>query len=156
MAFDYLSCPKCGEKVKSYRNPLPTVDIIIEFNGGIILIDRKNEPYGWAIPGGFVDYGESLEDAACREAEEETSLVISNLRLVGCYSDPNRDKRSHNISTVFAACGEGVPQAADDALSLAIFPPDKLPDKLCFDHGKILDDYCRLKMNNPAASCGVS
>ncbi|WP_243371387.1 NUDIX hydrolase [Geotalea sp. SG265] len=145
MAFDYLSCPKCGENVRSYRNPLPTVDIIIETDNGIILIERKNEPFGWAIPGGFVDYGESLEDAAMREAQEETSLQIRNLRLVGCYSDPGRDRRAHTISTVYAAIGQGIPKAADDAASLAVFPLDALPDHLCFDHRKILDDYRRMK-----------
>lgn len=145
MAFDYLTCPACGTTVKSYRNPLPTVDIIIEVDGGIILIERKNEPFGWAIPGGFVDYGESLENAAIREAREETTLEISDLRLVGCYSDPNRDKRSHNISTVFAARGHGIPKAADDAANLATFPLESLPSALCFDHDKILNDYRRLK-----------
>jgi len=141
MPFDYLGCPRCGEKVKSYRNPVPTVDIIIEINGGIVLIERKNEPLGWALPGGFVDYGETLEDAAIREAKEETSLDISNLRLVGCYSDPARDPRQHAISTVYAATGAGEPRAADDAANLAIFSLSTLPEKLCFDHGKILADY---------------
>lgn len=145
MAFDYLSCPKCGEKVRSYRNPFPTVDIIIEINDGVILIERKNEPFGWAIPGGFVDYGETLEDAAVREAREETSLQVTNLRLVGCYSDPARDKRAHTISTVYAAKGMGIPKAADDAASLAVFGPDALPEQLCFDHRKILDDYRRMR-----------
>lgn len=145
MPFDYLDCPKCGEKVRSYRNPFPTVDIIIEINEGIILIERKNEPYGWAIPGGFVDYGESLEDAAVREAQEETSLQISNLRLLGCYSAPGRDKRAHTISTVYAATAQGIPKAADDAAALTIFPLEKLPQELCFDHRQILDDYRRMK-----------
>lgn len=145
MAYDHLSCPRCGAKVRTYRNPLPTVDIIIETDNGIILIERKNEPYGWAIPGGFVDYGESLEAAAMREAEEETSLHIGNLRLVGCYSDPSRDKRAHTISTVYVATGYGIPKAADDADSLSIFPLEKLPAKLCFDHEKILQDYSRMK-----------
>jgi 8-oxo-dGTP diphosphatase len=145
MPYDYLGCPRCGEKVKAYRNPFPTVDIIIEINDGIVLIERINEPLGWALPGGFVDYWEALEDAAAREAKEETSLVISNLRLIGCYSDPGRDPRLHAISTVFVAEGSGVPLAADDAASLAVFPHDSLPGKLCFDHGRILADYMRLK-----------
>jgi 8-oxo-dGTP diphosphatase len=145
MPYDYLGCPRCGEKVKTYRNPFPTVDIIIEINGGIILIERRNAPLGWALPGGFVDYGESLEDAAAREAKEETSLSICNLRLLGCYSDPARDPRLHAISTVFVAEGCGVPLAADDAANLAVFPLDSLPDKLCFDHGRILADYMGLK-----------
>ena len=93
MSFSTIDCPNCGTPVRSYRNPVPTVDIIIEVKGGIVLIYRKNEPLGWALPGGFVDYGESLETAAAREAREETSLVIDNLRLVGCYSNPARDAR---------------------------------------------------------------
>jgi 8-oxo-dGTP diphosphatase len=145
MPCDYLTCPRCGEKVKAYRNPLPTVDIIIETNGGIVLIERRNAPLGWALPGGFVDYGESLEDAAAREAKEETSLVIRNLRLVGCYSDPGRDPRQHAISTVFAAEGTGIPLAADDAANLAVFSLDSLPAILCFDHERILADYLSLK-----------
>jgi 8-oxo-dGTP diphosphatase len=143
--YGYLGCPRCGEKVKTYRNPFPTVDIIIEINGGIVLIERSNEPLGWALPGGFVDYGETLEDAAAREAREETSLAISNLRLLGCYSDPRRDPRLHAISTVFVAEGSGVPLAADDAANLAVIRLDSLPGKLCFDHGMILADYMRLK-----------
>lgn len=145
MAFDYLSCPSCGSEVKAYRNPLPTVDIIIEVEGGIVLIERKNEPFGWALPGGFVDYGESLEQAAVREAREETSLHVSNLRLLGCYSDPARDRRHHTISTVFVATGTGTPLAADDAASLQVFSPHSLPDPLCFDHRTILNDYLARK-----------
>jgi 8-oxo-dGTP diphosphatase len=136
-----LVCPGCGKKIKDYRNPFPTVDIIIELADGIILIGRKNEPFGWALPGGFVDYGESLEDAAVREAREETSLDIFNLRLLGCYSDPRRDPRQHNISTVYVAEGNGTPRAGDDAASLAIFTLTALPSPLCFDHAKILADY---------------
>jgi 8-oxo-dGTP diphosphatase len=145
MPFDYLACPACGEKVKAYRNPFPTVDVIIELPDGIVLIERKNEPYGWAIPGGFVDYGETLESAAKRESLEETALTVSDLRLLGCYSDPNRDKRSHNISTVYVAKGTGRAQAGDDAAGLAVFPIDALPQPLCFDHGKILSDYLKRK-----------
>jgi 8-oxo-dGTP diphosphatase len=145
MPYDYLGCPRCGGKVKAYRNPFPTVDIIIEINGGIVLIERRNEPLGWALPGGFVDYGETLEDAAAREAKEETSLAIKNLRLLGCYSDPARDPRLHAISTVFVAEGSGVPVASDDAANLALFALNALPGKLCFDHGRILSDYMRLK-----------
>jgi 8-oxo-dGTP diphosphatase len=147
MPFDFLACPACGAKVKQYRNPLPTVDIIIELPEGIVLIERRNEPFGWAIPGGFVDYGESLESAALRESLEETSLTVSDLRLLGCYSDPARDARSHNISTVYVAKGTGTPQAGDDAAGLAVFPIDALPQPLCFDHGKILSDYLERKRN---------
>lgn len=141
MPFEFLDCPSCHAKVKSYRNPVPTVDIIIELDGGIILIERKNEPLGWALPGGFVDYGESLEQAAVREAQEETSMEISDLILLGCYSDPSRDSRLHTISTVFMAQGRGLPQAGDDAAHLQLFPLNALPDQLCFDHRRILDDY---------------
>ncbi len=141
MPFDTLICPACGAAVRQYRNPFPTVDIIIEVNGGIVLIERRNPPFGWALPGGFVDYGESLEKAAIREAREETSLEISDLRLLGCYSDPSRDSRMHTISTVFIAKGQGEPRAADDAANLSIFGPGALPEQLCFDHAKILADY---------------
>jgi len=143
--FDFLACPACGAKVKEYRNPLPTVDVIIELPEGIVLIERKNEPFGWAIPGGFVDYGETLEHAAQRESLEETSLTVTELRLLGCYSDPSRDTRSHNISTVYVAKASGTPQAGDDAAGLAVFALDALPQPLCFDHGKILEDYLKRK-----------
>ncbi|HJV64165.1 MAG TPA: NUDIX hydrolase [Geomonas sp.] len=145
MPFDYIACPKCGEKVKQYRNPFPTVDVIIELPEGIVLIERKNEPYGWAIPGGFVDYGESVEAAALRESLEETALEVSDLRLLGVYSDPSRDKRSHNISTVFVGKATGAPKAGDDAAGLAVFAVDALPEPLCFDHGQILADYLKRK-----------
>lgn len=144
MAFDSLTCPSCGAAVKSYRNPIPTVDIIIEMAGGIVLIARKNPPSGWALPGGFVDYGETLEAAAEREAWEETSLRVCGLRLLGCYSDPLRDKRQHTISTVFIATGEGLLHAGDDAADIALFPLDAIPSDLCFDHNRIIDDYRRL------------
>jgi 8-oxo-dGTP diphosphatase len=141
MSFDSLSCPSCGAQVKKYRNPFPTVDIIIEMPDGIVLIKRKNPPHGWALPGGFVDYGESLEAAAVREAREETSLEVHNLRLLGCYSDPGRDERMHAISTVYIAEGSGQPLAADDAADVGVFRLDQLPEPLCFDHAAIVADY---------------
>lgn len=141
MSFTTLTCPSCGTNITRYRNPFPTVDIIIETDTGIVLIERRNEPLGWALPGGFVDYGESLESAAVREAREETSLEISNLRLLGCYSDPTRDDRMHTISTVYIAKGHGTPHAADDAVNVAVFKPGSLPERLCFDHARILADY---------------
>lgn len=144
MSFTALTCPSCGSSIKQYRNPFPTVDIIIESDNGIVLIERRNEPLGWALPGGFVDYGESLESAAVREAREETSLDISELRLLGCYSDPARDDRMHTISTVYIAKSHGIPRAADDALNCAIFRLDSLPELLCFDHARILADYAAL------------
>jgi 8-oxo-dGTP diphosphatase len=139
---DLLVCPHCGLPVKQYRNPFPTVDVIIRMeNGGIVLIQRKNPPYGWAIPGGFVDYGESLEEAAVREAREETSLHVTLRRQLGAYSDPARDPRMHTISVVFIADAQGTPCAADDAAALAVFHADSLPEELAFDHRRILQDY---------------
>jgi 8-oxo-dGTP diphosphatase len=143
MSFTTLSCPSCFSDVKQYRNPFPTVDIIIEINNGIVLIERKNEPFGWALPGGFVDYGESLEAAAVREAYEETSLEISDMRLLGCYSDPERDQRFHTISTVYIAKAHGIPRAADDAVNCAVYKLNSLPERLCFDHDKIIADYAK-------------
>jgi ADP-ribose pyrophosphatase YjhB (NUDIX family) len=136
-----------------YKNPFPTVDIIIEIKGkedknGIILIKRKNPPYGWALPGGFVDYGESLEQAAVREAKEETSLDITDLKQLGSYSDPSRDPRFHTISTVFVAAAEGVPHAQDDAAEIGIFTSKEIDFPLAFDHEKILDDYFKMKKEN--------
>ncbi|MEI6826802.1 MAG: NUDIX hydrolase [Desulfuromonadales bacterium] len=150
MSFTTLSCPSCGSNVKQYRNPFPTVDIIIELNNGIVLIERKNEPFGWALPGGFVDYGESLEAAAIREAYEETSLEISDLRLLGCYSDPERDQRMHTISTVYIAKAHGTPCAADDAINIAVYKLGSLPEQLCFDHAHILDDYAKILRDSTA------
>lgn len=124
-----------------YRNPLPTVDIIIAFEDGIVLIRRKNPPHGWALPGGFVDYGESLEEAAIREAREETSLDVELLSQLGAYSDPERDPRHHTITVVFTATAGGVPRAADDAEEIGIFNQKNLPEDLAFDHGEILRDY---------------
>jgi 8-oxo-dGTP diphosphatase len=148
MSFTTLTCPSCGSAVKQYRNPLPTVDIIIELPDGIVLIERKNEPFGWALPGGFVDYGEKLEDAAIREAREETTLEVSDLKLLGCYSDPKRDHRMHTISVTFIATAYGTPQAADDAQNLAVFSLDALPEHLCFDHAHILADYISWRGKN--------
>jgi len=125
-----------------HRNPIPTVDIIIELEtGGIVLIERKNPPYGWALPGGFVDYGEPLEDAAVREAREETSLEVRLVRQFHTYSDPSRDRRMHTITTVYIAKADGTPCASDDAKSLGVFTRDSLPEVLCFDHAQILSDY---------------
>ncbi len=144
-----INCPNCGGEIEFYRNPLPTVDIIIELEGRkIILIKRKNPPIGWAIPGGFVDYGESLEEAAIREAKEETSLDVTLLEQMHSYSKPDRDPRHHTISTVFMARGRGTPVAADDASEIGVFTKDNLPCPLMFDHEQILSDYFkRLKGN---------
>jgi len=139
-------CPKCGYVFRRHRNPAPTVDLIIEIPGrGLILIQRARPPLGWALPGGFVDYGESLEAAARREAREETNLEVELLGQFHTYSDPGRDPRQHNITTVFVAQAHGTPQAADDARSLAIFRPEDLPRALAFDHGQILADYLKVR-----------
>ena len=140
--------------MEEYKNPYPTVDIIIEMknddgNCGIILIKRKNPPYGWAIPGGFVDYGESLEAAAVREAREETSLDINLLYQMHTYSDPNRDPRKHTITTVYVADAAGIPIARDDALEIGIFTRSEIDFPLAFDHKQILADYYKRKYNNP-------
>lgn len=135
-----MKCPNCGTEIPVYRNPVPTVDIIIESGGGIVLIKRKNPPFGWALPGGFVDYGESFETAARREAKEETGLDVELIRQFHTYSDPDRDPRQHTASTVFIARAEGTPKAGDDAAEARIFTSDDLPP-LAFDHAKILDDY---------------
>lgn len=123
------------------RNPIPTVDIIIEYEGGIVLIERKNPPHGWALPGGFIDYGESAEHAAVREAREETGLALEDLRQFHVYSDPGRDCRFHTMTTVFVARGIGELIAADDARAAAVFAPDEPPSPLAFDHGTIISDY---------------
>jgi 8-oxo-dGTP diphosphatase len=140
---DELTCPQCGATVQRWRNPFPTVDVIIRVGAAVVLIERRGEPKGWALPGGFVDYGESLEAAAAREAHEETGLYLVDLRQFGAYSDPGRDPRQHNISIVFTADGVGDLRAGDDAARAVLFPLDALPAPLCFDHGRILDDYRR-------------
>lgn len=132
---------KCNER----KNPFPTVDVIIEVDGGIVLIKRKNKPFGWAIPGGFVEYGESVEQCAIREAKEETSLDVELLEQFHVYSDPNRDPRFHTISTVFIARAKGKPVGGDDAKEARIFDENSLPDDIAFDHRKILEDYFRYK-----------
>jgi len=137
-------CPYCGKSIEKYLHPYPTVDIIIEMeDGGIVLIKRKNPPISWALPGGFVDYGESLEHAAIREAKEETSLEITLKSQLHTYSDPQRDPRKHTITTVFIAVATGKPSASDDAHEIGIFTRDKLPHPLAFDHEKILRDYLK-------------
>ena len=129
----------------NYRNPTPTVDIIIELidqpSRPIVLIERRNEPYGWAIPGGFVDYGESVETAAIREAKEEVGLNVELIEQFHVYSHPERDPRQHTISIVFIANATGSPLAADDAKNLSVFNQWEMPHNLCFDHDRIMKDY---------------
>ncbi|MBU4034285.1 MAG: NUDIX hydrolase [Proteobacteria bacterium] len=134
------SCPACGQTIPAHKNPVPTVDIIIALGAGVVLVKRKNPPVAWALPGGFVDYGESLEQAAVREALEETGLCIRLGRQFHTYSEPDRDPRQHTVSTVFLATAEGTPVAGDDAAEVAIFSEESLP-VLAFDHSRILDDY---------------
>ena len=139
-------CPRCGGVTRRRRNPVPTVDIIIEYRDqGLVLIDRANPPHGWALPGGFVDYGESLEAAAIREAREETGLTVTLLGQFHTYSDPRRDPRQHTITTVYVAQGFGTPRAADDARRLAIFTAEQLPPVLAFDHRLILAEYLKVR-----------
>lgn len=122
--------------------PYVTVDIIIEMNEGIILIERSNPPYGWALPGGFLDYGESLEQAAAREAREETNMDLEDLRQFHTYSKPGRDPRFQTVSTVFIAKGKGKPQFGDDAKNLKIVRyEDLLKLDYAFDHKDIIKEY---------------
>lgn len=126
--------------------PLLAVDVVIALTDraqhAIVLIERRNPPYGWALPGGFVDVGETLEQAARREALEETGLRVSLVGLLGCYSDPRRDPRGHTVSVVYKATAEGHPVAGDDAGKVAVFNPEA-PPPLAFDHDMIIRDYLR-------------
>lgn len=128
-----------------YRNPKPTVDVIIEVPGGIVLIHRNNAPQGWALPGGFVDEGENVEHAARREVMEETGLSVALDALLYVYSNPARDPRQHTLSVVFTGRAAGSPSAGDDAGDVGVFPLDGLPAPLCFDHAQILADYRTFK-----------
>lgn len=124
-----------------------TVDVVIELldePGRIVLIERGNAPFGWALPGGFVDIGETVEQAAVREAKEETGLEVCLKQLLGVYSDPARDPRGHTCSVVFIAEAKGKPVAGDDAKNLSAFALDSLPP-LAFDHSVILNDYRRYR-----------
>ncbi|MBI5598866.1 MAG: NUDIX hydrolase [Deltaproteobacteria bacterium] len=132
--------------MKDRKNPLPTVDVIIELGTrGIVLVERKNPPYGWALPGGFVDEGESVEEAALREALEETGLEVTLLCQMHAYSDPKRDPRFHTITVVFAATAGGEPKAGDDAKGVGVFKETALPSPMAFDHARILRDYFKWK-----------
>lgn len=127
---------------KFSEGPFVTVDAIIELKEGIILIERSNPPYGWALPGGFVDYGESLETAVAREAKEETNMELVNLRQFHTYSKPERDPRFHTIGVVFTAKGKGVPKFGDDAAGLRVVArKDLLKLDYAFDHKEIIRDY---------------
>lgn len=139
-----LACPVCGLNLRVYKNPVPTVDVLIAQPGlGIVLVRRRNDPPGWALPGGFVDYGESLEQAARREALEETGLHVELRELLGLWSDPERDPRLHTITAVFVAVTDS-PEAlcgGDDASEARFFALQALPRPLAFDHGLIIEDF---------------
>jgi 8-oxo-dGTP diphosphatase len=132
--------------------PLLAADVIIELRDRpgrpIVLIKRKNPPFGWAIPGGFVDVGESVESAAAREAEEETGLEVECLQLLGIYSDPGRDPRGHTASAVYVAEASGEPVAGDDAGEVGIFEPGHAPP-VVFDHDRIVSDYLKWRNSRP-------
>lgn len=130
---------------QTYRNPFITVDVIIEIHDSIVLIQRANPPYGWALPGGFVDYGESLESSAIREAKEETSLEVTLEEQFHTYSNPDRDPRHHTVTTVFIGKAIGTPKAADDATRVGVFTEKDLPETIVFDHRKIIGDYFRYR-----------
>jgi 8-oxo-dGTP diphosphatase len=132
-----------GLMEKKYRNPLVTVDLIVEIDDKIVLVKRANPPYGWALPGGFVDYGESLEIAAGREALEELNLEVTLREQFHTYSDPERDPRHHTVTTVYIAEAKGIPKGGDDAEKASLFSRDIIPHNLVFDHGKIIEDYYR-------------
>jgi 8-oxo-dGTP diphosphatase len=127
------------------QGPVPAVDLLIEMPAGIVLVGRAHEPHGWALPGGFVDVGETVEEAAVREAREETSLEVELIEQFAVYSDPRRDPRQHTISTVFVARAGGPPRAGDDAANIRVVDPGALPSPICFDHGRILSDFQRYR-----------
>jgi len=140
-----VACAQCGAAV-AQRNPFPTVDVVLHRAGqGILLIERRNPPCGWALPGGFIDYGESAEQAAVREAKEETGLDVRLTGLLGVYSDPDRDPRFHTLSVAYTAeCEHGAsPRAGDDAKNARFFSLDALPDDMAFDHRRIVADFAK-------------
>lgn len=126
-------------------NPFPTADVVIEVGDRIVLVRRKHPPEGWAIPGGFVEAGETVEAAAVREALEETGLAVTLVLLLGVYSDPARDPRFHTVSTVYVGRADGDPSGGDDAAEARLFAEEELPSPLAFDHAKILSDYFNYK-----------
>ncbi|HEY5927123.1 MAG TPA: NUDIX hydrolase [Kofleriaceae bacterium] len=133
---------------EQWKNPTPTVDMLVELDGKpgtLVFIERKNEPQGFALPGGFVDEGEWVADAAVREAKEETGLDVELVELFHVYSDPSRDPRKHTVSTVFIGRARGEPRGGDDAARCLVCKPEELPAKLVFDHAVIVADYFTYK-----------
>lgn len=140
-----LICPHCGKPYSAYRNPTPTTDVIIyDSTKGVVIIKRRNEPHGYAIPGGFIDEGEQAEAAAVREMKEETGLDVELTGLLGVYSSPHRDPRQHTLSVVFVGKAKNTDalKAGDDAATAAFYPPEKLPQPIAFDHARIMADFC--------------
>jgi 8-oxo-dGTP diphosphatase len=134
-----------GKTMTKPVTPLLAADALIELvnvpGRPIVLIERLNEPHGWAIPGGFVDVGECVEAAAVREAKEETCLDVELVTMLGLYSNPERDPRGHTVTAIYVARSSGTPKAADDAKSVGVFSLDELPSPLAFDHQLVLEDY---------------
>ena len=126
-----------------FRNPIPTVDVVILCADEVVLVRRRNPPLGWALPGGFVEEGETLETAAAREALEETGLRVRLREQFFSYSDPARDPRQHTVTTVYLGEAAGEPRGGDDAAEARLWRWDGLPEALCFDHGRILRDVRR-------------
>ncbi|MDR1686868.1 MAG: NUDIX hydrolase [Desulfovibrio sp.] len=138
-------CPQCGAVFRHTPHPVPTVDVLIACPGrGVVLVARRFEPLGWALPGGFVETGETTEDAAVREAFEETGLTVRLCGLLGVYSDPRRDPRLHTVGTVYIARADDPEtiRGGDDAAEARFFPLSSLP-RTVFDHDRILDDFCK-------------
>jgi 8-oxo-dGTP diphosphatase len=125
--------------------PPLAADVIVEIGNQIVLIERKNFPFGWAIPGGFVDFGETVEQAAVREAHEEISLEVELCALLGVYSRPDRDPRGQTVTVVYIGRATGCPVASDDAQKAGMFDPATPPSPLAFDHAEILADYRRFR-----------
>ncbi|MBN1826951.1 MAG: NUDIX hydrolase [Candidatus Eisenbacteria bacterium] len=143
MSKESKRCPHCGGEVERYRNPFPTVDLILmdQNETGLWLVERRNPPKGWALPGGFVDYGEDLPEAAAREGREETNLEVEILGQFRAYGDPGRDPRFHTVTVVYAAHGRGEAKGGDDALRARFFLWGALPETMAFDHREIIADW---------------
>ena len=136
------TCPRCGEALPFRTQPRLTVDLLaLNERGEVLLVRRRFPPPGWALPGGFVEWGETLEEAVLREALEETGLHATLVRQLHTFSDPGRDPRGHTVSTVFLARATGMPRAGDDAGEARFFPRDRIPEEMAFDHARILGSF---------------